>query len=110
MALSRSADFKEALKIKSAGFAGAETIKEVDADAKAEQVKVTLDLAALKLQPGNHTAYFTTQSKAKVAGRDVTTTAYSWPVQIVVRAPAPAPPATTPAKEPAAAAAPPAAK
>ena len=112
--VSRTADFKEALKIKSAGFAGAETIKEVDADAKAEQVKVTLDLAALKLQPGNHTAYFTTQSKAKVAGRDVTTTAYSWPVQIVVRAPAPkpapAPPATAPAKEPAATAAPPAAK
>jgi hypothetical protein len=112
--VSRTADFKEPLKVKSGGFAGAETIKEVDADAKAEQVKVTLDLAALKLPPGNHTAYFTTQSKAKIAGRDVTTTAYSSPVQILVRAPAPkptpAPPATAPSKEPAAAAAPPAVK
>jgi hypothetical protein len=112
--VARSADFKEALKVKSAGFAGAETIKEVEADAKTEQVKVTLDLAALKLPTGSHTAYFTTQSKAKVAGRDVTTTAYSPPVQIVVRAPAPkpapAPPTAAPVKEPAAAATPPAAK
>ena len=107
----RTADFKEVLKIKTAGFAGAETVKEVEADAKAEQVKVALDLAVLKLPPGKHTAYFTTQSKAKVAGRDVTTTAYSSPVQIVVRAPAPKPaPAVAPAKEPAAGVAQPAAK
>ena len=112
--VSRSADFKDALKVKSAGFAGAETIKEVDADAKAEQVKVSLDLAALKLAPGNHTAFFTAQSKAKIAGRDVTTTAYSVPVQIVVKAPAPksasTPSGAAPAKEAAAVAPPPAAK
>jgi hypothetical protein len=101
--VTRSADFKDVLKVKSAGFAGAETIKEVDADAKAEQVKVSLDLAALKLPPGNHTAFFTTQAKAKLAGRDVTTTAYSTPLQLVVRAPepkpTPAPAGTAPAKE-----------
>ncbi len=111
--VSRSADFKEVLKIKTAGFAGAETVKEVDADAKAEHVKVALDLAALKLPPGSHTAYFTTQSKAKVSGRDVTITAYSSPVQLVVRAPAPKPtpaPVPAPAKEPAAATPAPAAK
>ena len=104
--VSRSADFKDALKIKSAGFAGAETVKDVDADAKAEQVKIPLDLAALKLPPGNHTAYFTTQSKAKVSGRDVTLTAYSTPVQILVRAPQPkavaAPAGAAPSKDAAA--------
>jgi hypothetical protein len=94
--IGRSADFKEVLKIKSAGFAGAEGVKEVEVDAKAEQVKVMLDLGALKLAPGNHTAYFTAQSKAKVSGRDVITTAYSPPVQIQVRAPVPKAP-TTPA-------------
>jgi hypothetical protein len=114
--VNRSADFKEVLKIKSAGFPGAETVKEVDADAKAEQVKVALDLAALKLPPGNHTAYFTTQSKAKVAGRDVTTTVYSSPVQLLVRPPVPKTaspsnaPTPAPAKEPAAAGTPPVAK
>jgi hypothetical protein len=111
--VSRSADFKEALKIKTGGFAGAETVKEVDADAKAEQVKVALDLAALKLPPGNHAAYFTTQAKAKVSGRDVITTAYSSPVQLVVRAPAPKPvpaPVPAPAKEPSAGNAAPGAK
>jgi hypothetical protein len=101
--IGRSADFKEALKIKSAGFVGAEGVKEVEADAKAEQVKVMLDLAALKLPPGNHSAYFTAQSKAKVSGRDVITTAYSSPVQILVRAPspkAPSPPAAAAAPAP----------
>lgn len=112
--VTRSADFKDPLKIKSAGFAGAETVKDVDADAKAEQVKVSLDLAALKLPPGSHSAYFTTQSKAKVSGRDVTLTAYSPPVQIVVRAaapkPAPAPAGAAPGKDAAAAPAPPPSK
>jgi hypothetical protein len=112
--VNRSPDFKEPLKIKSAGFPGAETVKEVEADPKAEQVKVPLDLAALKLPPGSHTAYFTAQSKAKVSGRDVITTAFSFPVQIVVRAPAPKPPAAptpAPAKDtPPAGAPPPAAK
>ena len=55
-----------------------------------------------------------TAGSVHVAGRDVTTTAYSPPVQIVVRAPAPkpapAPPTAAPVKEPAAAATPPAAK
>ncbi len=112
--VTRSTDFKDPIKIKSAGFAGSEAIKEVDADAKAEQVKVALDLAALKLPPGNHTAFFTAQSKAKIAGRDVTTTAYSAPVQLVVKAPAPkpapAPAAAAPSKETPAAAPVPAAK
>ncbi len=83
----RSADFKDAFKVKAGGFPGAETVKELDVDAKADTFKVPLDLAALKLAPGNHTAYFTSLFKTKVSGRDVTTTSFSAPVQIVVRAP-----------------------
>jgi len=87
--LTRVPDFKEVLKVKAAGFAGAETVKEVDADAKTGEVKVKLDLGALKVPAGRHTVYFTTTGKAKIAGRDVVTTAYSTPVSFEVRPPAP---------------------
>jgi hypothetical protein len=83
--IQRSSEFNIPLKIKTGGFAGAETIKEVDADAKAESVKVQLDTAALKLAPGRHFTYFTVQAKAKVAGRDVVTTAFSPAVEIAVQ-------------------------
>ena len=84
--VTRSAEFKEALKIKAAGAPGVESMKEVEADPKAENVKVVVDLAAIKMPEGLHSVYFTTQSKAKFAGRDVVTTVYSPVVQIRVTA------------------------
>jgi hypothetical protein len=101
--VSRSADFKDVLKIKTAGAPGLDAVKDVDADAKAETVKIPLDLAATKLPEGLHSVYFTTQAKAKVAGRDVVTTVYSPVVQIQVSAAAKAaevkpPAAPAPAK------------
>lgn len=83
--LTRTADLKVPLKIKTGGFAGAETIKEVDADAKAETIKVELDTAALKLPVGRHFPYFIAQAKAKVAGRDVVVSVFSPAVSLVVR-------------------------
>lgn len=80
----RSADFKETLKVKTAGVPEVEGMKEVDVNPKSEDVKVVLDLAALKMLEGLHRIYFTTQAKAKVAGRDVVTTVYSPVVQIRV--------------------------
>lgn len=101
----RSAEFKEVLKIKLGGFAGSETFKEVDLDAKSEVAKIQIDTAALKLPPGTHVVYFTTQTKAKVAARDVVTTVYSPSLEIAVRAPdsastKKAEPAAKPAAEP----------
>ncbi len=98
--VSRSADFKDVLKIKSAGAAGLDALKEIDADAKSEIVKIPLDLAAIKLPEGLHSVYFTTQAKAKVSGRDVVTTVYSPVVQIQVSTAA-KPPAEKPPAEPA---------
>ena len=84
--VTRSAEFKDTLKIKTAGAPGVENVKEVDADPKSENVKVIFDLAAIKMPEGLHCIYFTTQAKAKVAGRDVVTTVYSPVVQIRVAA------------------------
>ena len=84
--VARSAEFKDTLKIKTAGAPGVENVKEVDADAKSENVKVTVDLAAIKMPEGLHSIYFSTQAKAKFAGRDVVTTVYSPVVQIRVAA------------------------
>ena len=86
--IERAAEFKDVLKVKTAGFVGAETFKEVDADAKTATLKVVLDLAALKVGAGKHVAYFTAQGKGKVAGKDVVTTAYSPAVSFEVKAPA----------------------
>lgn len=86
LTVKRSADFKETLKIKTAGAPGVESIKDVDADPKSENVKVIFDLAAVKMPEGLHSIYFTTQAKAKVAGRDVVTTVHSPVVQVRVAA------------------------
>lgn len=83
--VNRSADLKVPLKIKTGGFVGAETMKDVDADAKVETVKVEIDTAALKLPPGRHYAYFTTQAKAKVSGRDVVVSVFSPVVPVLVQ-------------------------
>ena len=88
MKIERGADFKDVLKVKPGGFVGAETFKEVDADAKTATLKVVLDLAALKVAAGKHIAYFTAQGKGKVAGKDVVTTAYSPAISFEVKAPA----------------------
>jgi len=67
-----------------------ETLKDVDAEAKAQEVKVTLDTAALKLPAGHHSVYFTALTKGKFRGKDVTTTVYSTPLSFTVKAPEPA--------------------
>lgn len=102
--VTRRGEFKEALKLRAAGPAGIETLKEIDvapADAKAT---LTLDLAAAKIAPGEHVVFLTAQTKGKFRGKDVVTTVYSAPIRIAVQEP-PAP-APTPAPPPATAAAP----
>ena len=91
MQVTRRGEFREALKLKAAGALGVETLKDVDAEAKAQEVKVTLDTAALKLPAGNHSVYFTALTKGKFRGKDVTTTVYSTPLSFTVKAPEPAP-------------------
>lgn len=89
--VARRGEFRDALKLKTAGALGVETLKDVDADAKAQEVKVTLDTAALKLPAGHHSVYFIAQTKGKFRGKDVTTSVYSTPFAFIVKAPEPAP-------------------
>ena len=83
--IKRSGEFKEALKLKAAGIAAVDALKEIDADAKAEKATVSLDLKALKVPAGEHTIFLTTQTKGKYRGKDVTTTIYSAPIRIAIQ-------------------------
>lgn len=81
----RRGEFKEVLKLKTAGAPGVEQVKEVDVDAKADSAKVVLDTAALKLPVGRHTVYFTTLAKGKFRGKDLTTTFFSTPFTFEIK-------------------------
>jgi hypothetical protein len=83
--ITRSADFKEPLKLKAAGLAAVDAMKEMDADAKAATVTATLDTKALKLPAGEHTIHFTTQNKIKVRGKDAVVTFFSAPIRIAIQ-------------------------
>ncbi len=83
--ITRAPEFKEALKLKAAGLAAVETMKELDVDPKAATVIATLDLQALKLPAGESTIYFTTQTKGKYRNKDTTVTVYSPPIRIAIQ-------------------------
>ncbi|MEQ1858646.1 MAG: hypothetical protein ABMA13_01780 [Chthoniobacteraceae bacterium] len=74
--VTRTAGFKEALKL-SANIAG---VKEVDVAPTA----ATATASVGKLPAGEHTIYFSAQTKGKFRGKDVVTTIYSTPIKIVV--------------------------
>lgn len=81
----RRGEFKDVLKIKTAGVPGAEQIKETELAAKEDGVKMVLDTAAMKLPAGKHTVYFTAMSKGKFRGKDVTTTFFSTPFAFEIK-------------------------
>lgn len=83
--VARRGEFKEVLKLKTLGVTGSEQVKEVEVGAKADSVKVVLDTAALKLPVGRHTVYFTTLTKGKFRGKDVTSTFFSTPFAFEVK-------------------------
>jgi hypothetical protein len=81
----RRGEFKDVLKLKTGGAQGVDQIKEVEVPAKADVAKVVLDTAAMKLPAGKHTVYFTTLTKGKFRGKDVTTTFFSTPLAFEVK-------------------------
>jgi hypothetical protein len=95
--IARRGEFKEALKLKAGGAPGIEPLKEFDAAPDAATVTASLDLAVAKIPVGEHTIYFSAQTKGKFRGKDVITTIYSTPVRLAVQAPPPAPPVVAPA-------------
>ncbi len=85
LVIKRSGEFKEALKLKAAGIAAVDAVKEIDVDAKASTATVSLDLKALKIPAGEHTIFLSTQTKGKYRGKDVATTIYSAPIRIAIQ-------------------------
>ena len=83
--ITRSADFKEPLKLKAAGVVAMDAMKEIDAEAKATSVTATIDTKALKLPTGESTIFFSAQTKGKYRGKDALVTVYSAPVRIAIQ-------------------------
>ena len=63
--LSRRGDFNETLKLKAAGVAGLDGLKELDVDGKTNAAVLEIDLGQHKLSPGTYTFYLQTQTKGK---------------------------------------------
>ena len=83
--ITRRGEFKEALKLKSAGTATIDALKEIDVDAKATTATTTIDLKAVKIPAGTYTIYVSAQTKGKFAKKDTTITVYSAPIRIAVK-------------------------
>jgi hypothetical protein len=87
--ITRRGEFKDALKVKPGGAPGLETVKEFDVAAGAATTTATVDLAAAKVPAGTYTIYFQALTKGKYKAKDVTSTFFSTPIQIAVKAPEP---------------------
>jgi hypothetical protein len=87
--ITRRGEFKDVLKLKPAGAPGLEAFKEVDVAANAATTTGTIDLAANKIPPGAYTIWFQALTKGKYKAKDVISTFYSTPIQIVIKAPEP---------------------
>ena len=83
--ITRRGEFKEALKLKAAGTASIDALKEIDVDPKATTATAMIDLKTVKIPAGIHTIYLSAQTKGKYAKKDTTITVYSAPIRIAVQ-------------------------
>ena len=83
--ITRRGEFTEALKLKAAGIAAIDALKEIDVDAKATSATTTIDLKTVKIPVGTYTIYLSAQTKGKYAKKDTTMTVYSAPIRISVK-------------------------
>jgi len=65
LTIARNGEFAEKLKLKIAGAQPIESAKEIEVEAKSTNATFEIDLEKTKLPPGNHSLYFTTQTKGK---------------------------------------------
>jgi colicin import membrane protein len=63
--VTRRADFTANLKLKAAGIAALEKLKEIEIDGKATNATVEIDLKENKMTPGTHCFYLQTQTTGK---------------------------------------------
>jgi len=54
------------LKLKAAGFAAFDSLKELEIDGKSTERHLVIDLAQQKVPPGTHTVYWQTQTRGKI--------------------------------------------
>jgi hypothetical protein len=65
LAILRRGEFNDNLKLKAAGMAALDSLKELEVDGKATNVTLEIDLAQNKIPVGGHTFYLQTQAKGK---------------------------------------------
>ncbi|MGV3756747.1 MAG: hypothetical protein ACO1QS_15295 [Verrucomicrobiota bacterium] len=65
LTVTRHGEYNAALKLKAAGFAGIEKLKELDIDGKATNAVVEVNVAELKLPEGTHSFFLHTRTTGK---------------------------------------------
>ena len=85
--LTHAADFTTPIAFKLAGHPLLTAMKEVAADPNADSMTLELDLAQIKLPPGQYTIYVQAQGKLKYQSKDVTASFYSPSFAVSVTAP-----------------------
>ena len=90
----RRGEFNEAFKLKAAGLAALDSLKEIEIKEKGTNAMVELNLPDQKLSPGSYSFYLQGQTKGKFHDpvqkdktRDVTITVYSTPILLKVSPP-----------------------
>lgn len=63
--VSRRGEFSDAIKLKAAGLAALDPMKEIDVAGKTNEAALSLDLTQLKIPIGTHTFYLQAQTKGK---------------------------------------------
>jgi len=63
--ITRRGEFNANLKLKAAGFAALDSLKELEIDGKSTNATLVIDLAQQKVSPGTHTVYLQTQTAGK---------------------------------------------
>jgi hypothetical protein len=87
--VTRSGEFKDALKLKGFGAPGIEKLAVLDVAAGAGAATATIDLGAVKIPAGEHTIYFEGAAKGKFRGKEITPSIFSVPIRISVKPPEP---------------------
>jgi hypothetical protein len=94
--VTRRGEFNETFKLKAAGVAALDSLKEIEIKEKATNTVVELDLTQQKLTPGSYTFYLQGETKGKYRNpaegekgktKDVTIIVYSSPIALKVSPP-----------------------
>lgn len=83
--ITRRGGYDEVLKLKAFDAPAIEGLKEFDVDGKTPTATASIDLAAVKIPPGNYTIHFRAQTKGKFRDKETPITVISAPIRISVK-------------------------